>query len=162
MAVWCSSNCIWCINKVTIRHAQLVLGAGKPPFICYQPSTQATQPPVLNRMENKYWSECSDALQVRVTVGMSHYTCRCTCGQTDRHPFNGLFSRTTWVRLHQKGYTKLEFNDAREVGSSMSYKSFAPHSKQITMPASHHSIFWRPPYAIGPLSCLSVCLSVCL
>jgi len=23
--------------------------------------------------------------------------------QTDRHPFNGLFSRTTWVSRHQKG-----------------------------------------------------------
>jgi len=24
------------------------------------------------------------------------------------------------------------------------YKSFAPHSREITMPAPHHSIFYRP------------------
>jgi len=23
--------------------------------------------------------------------------------KTDRHPFNGLFSRTTWISRHQKG-----------------------------------------------------------
>jgi len=23
--------------------------------------------------------------------------------QTDRHPFNGLFSRTTWLTQHQEG-----------------------------------------------------------
>jgi len=37
-------------------------------------------------------------------------------GQTERYPFNGLFSRTTWVSRHQKGYTSLEFNEARHNG----------------------------------------------
>ena len=30
------------------------------------------------------------------------------------NPFNGLFSRTTWVSRHQKGKTFLELNEARE------------------------------------------------
>jgi len=29
------------------------------------------------------------------------------------HPFNGLFSRTTWVSQHQKARTILDFNEAR-------------------------------------------------
>jgi len=37
--------------------------------------------------------------------------------QTDRrHPFNGLFSKTTWVSWHQKGKTNLDWNEARDGG----------------------------------------------
>ena len=32
------------------------------------------------------------------------------------HPFNGLFSRTTWVSHYQKGKTSLDLNEAREDG----------------------------------------------
>jgi len=32
------------------------------------------------------------------------------------HPFNGLFSRTTWVSRHQKGKTSLDLNEARDYG----------------------------------------------
>jgi len=34
----------------------------------------------------------------------------------DRQPFNGLFHRTTWVSRHQKGYTILDYNEARNDG----------------------------------------------
>jgi len=30
------------------------------------------------------------------------------------HPFNGLFSRTTWVSWYQKGKTTLDLNEARD------------------------------------------------
>jgi len=30
------------------------------------------------------------------------------------HPFNGLFSRTTWVSQYQKGKTSLDLNEARD------------------------------------------------
>jgi len=30
------------------------------------------------------------------------------------HPFNGLFSRTTWVSRYQKGKTSLDLNEARD------------------------------------------------
>jgi len=67
----------------------------------------------------------------------------------NKHPFNILFSRTTWVSWHQKGYTNLDFNEARDdkSGCGISWticKSFAPHSRQITTPAPYHSMFYRP------------------
>ena len=34
--------------------------------------------------------------------------------QTDRHPFNDFFSRTTWVTRHQKSETNLDFNEAQD------------------------------------------------
>jgi len=32
------------------------------------------------------------------------------------HPFNGLFSKTTWVSQYQKGKTSLDLNEARQCG----------------------------------------------
>jgi len=63
-------------------------------------------------------------------------------------PFNGLFSRTTWVSRYGKGKTSLDLNEARGDGvwdgSGISWticKQSAPRSRQITMPAPHHSVF---------------------
>ena len=61
------------------------------------------------------------------------------------HTFNGPFSRTTRVGRYQKGKTKLDFTEARD--SEWLWHQLdqsAPHSRQITMPAPHHSIFYRP------------------
>ena len=64
------------------------------------------------------------------------------------HPFNSLFSRTTWVSLYQKGKTSLDLNEARYDGvlgcSGISWtirKQSAPRSRQTTTPTPHHSIF---------------------
>ena len=40
----------------------------------------------------------------------------CTLLQTDttKQPFNGLFSRTTWISRYQKGKTNLDFTGARD------------------------------------------------
>ena len=35
---------------------------------------------------------------------------------TPLHPFDGLFSRTTWLRRYQKGKTSLHLNEARDDG----------------------------------------------
>ena len=35
---------------------------------------------------------------------------------THTHPFNGLFSRSTWVIRYQKGKIRLDLNDARDDG----------------------------------------------
>ena len=66
------------------------------------------------------------------------------------HPFNVLFSRTTWVSQHQKGkpfwiLTKQETMGGIGIGLTI-WKSFAPCSGQITMPGPHHSVFtgWMP------------------
>ena len=64
------------------------------------------------------------------------------------HPFNGLFSRTTWVSQYQKGKTSLDLNEARDDGV-WGYNGFgwtickqsAPRCGQITTPTPHHSIF---------------------
>ena len=52
------------------------------------------------------------------------------------------------VSRHQKGKTILDFNEARDdrEGSGISWiicKSFAPYSRQITMPSPHRSILYR-------------------
>ena len=64
------------------------------------------------------------------------------------HPFNGLFSRATWVSWYSKGKTSLDYNEARDDGlwgcSGISWticKQSAPRSRQITTPTPHHSIF---------------------
>ena len=63
------------------------------------------------------------------------------------HPFNGLFSRTTWVSRYQKGKTSLDLNEARDDGilgcGGISWticKRSAPRSRQITTPTpdQHH------------------------
>ena len=64
---------------------------------------------------------------------------------TCMHTFNSLFSRTTCVSQHQKGKPFwILLKQEMMGGSGISWttcKSFAPHSKQITMPVPHHSIF---------------------
>jgi len=45
---------------------------------------------LFSRHSDTHWINCS----TRTTKVVS---------QTDQHPFNGLFSRTTWVSQHQKG-----------------------------------------------------------
>jgi len=64
------------------------------------------------------------------------------------HPFNGLFSTTTWVGQYQKGKTSLDLNEARDDGvwgcSDISWttrKQSAPRSSQITTPTTRHRIF---------------------
>jgi len=60
------------------------------------------------------------------------------------HPFNNLFSKTTWVSRYQKGKTSLDLNKARGDGvwgcSGISWticKQSAPRSRQITTPTPH-------------------------
>ena len=64
------------------------------------------------------------------------------------HPFNGLFSRTTWVSQHQKGKPFWILLEQEMMGwqwhQLVICKSFAPRSRQITMPVPHHSVFYRP------------------
>jgi len=45
------------------------------------------------------------------------------------HLFNGLFSRTIWVRQHQKGRTILDFSEARDDG--MAVASAGPYANHL-------------------------------
>jgi len=59
-----------------------------------------------------------------------------------------FFSKTTWVSRHQKGnHSEFYWSKRRWGGSDISWticKSFAPRSRQITMPAPYHSVFTGP------------------
>jgi len=55
------------------------------------------------------------------------------------------------VSQYEKGKTSLDLNEARDYGilgcSGITWticKQSAPHSRQITTPAPHQSIFYRP------------------
>ena len=66
---------------------------------------------------------------------------------THTHSFNGPFSRTTRVGRYQKGKTNLDFTEARDSEwqwHQLGICKSAPRSRQITTPAPHHSIFYRP------------------
>ena len=66
---------------------------------------------------------------------------------THTHPFNGPFSRTTRVGRYQKGKTNLDFTEARDSEwqwHQLGICKSAPRSRQITTPAPHHSVFYRP------------------
>ena len=62
------------------------------------------------------------------------------------HTFNGHLSRTTWMSWYQKVKTNLDSTEARESAAvaSAGLCKTAPHSRLITIPASHHSVFYRP------------------
>jgi len=66
---------------------------------------------------------------------------------THTHPFNGPFSGTTRVSRYQKSKPNLDFTKARDSessGISWAICKSAPSSRQITTPATHHSVFYRP------------------
>jgi len=81
----------------------------------------------------------------------SYYNSGNTTTTTTLYPFNGLFSRITWVSWYQKGKTSLDLNEAgddavwgRSGISGNIIKQSAPRSVQITTPTPQHSIFYRP------------------
>ena len=64
---------------------------------------------------------------------------------TDTHPFNGPLSGTTRVGRYQKGKTNLDFTEARDSEWQWHQLGTSEHrSRQITMPAPHHSVFYGP------------------
>ena len=63
---------------------------------------------------------------------------------THTRAFNGPLSGTTRVSRYQKGKTNLDFTEARGSGINWAICKSAPRSRQITMPAPHHSVFYRP------------------
>jgi len=68
---------------------------------------------------------------------------------THTHPFNGPFSRTTRVGRYQKGKTNtiwilLKQDTVSGSGISWAICKSEHRSRQITMPAPHHSVFYRP------------------
>jgi len=56
---------------------------------------------------------------------------------THTHNRNGPLSETTRVSWYQKGITNLDFTEARD----SEWQWHQLHSRQITTPAPHHSVF---------------------
>jgi len=66
--------------------------------------------------------------------------------QQQQQPFNGLFSRTTWVSQYQKGKTNLDFTEARDSEwqwHQLGHCKSASCSRQIATPAPDYSVFYR-------------------
>jgi len=80
---------------------------------------------------------CTITQTLTASSGQQH-----THTHTHTHPFNGSFSRTTRVSRYQKGKTNLDFTEARGSGISGAMCKSASRSRQITMPAPHHSSFF--------------------
>jgi len=67
--------------------------------------------------------------------------------QQQQQPFNNPLSRTTQISLYQKGKTSLDLLEQQTVsgsGISLTMCKSAPCPRQITTPASQHSVFYRP------------------
>ena len=64
------------------------------------------------------------------------------------YPFNNPLSGTTWVSQYQKGkkpiWILLKQETVSGSGISCAICKSAPCSRQITTPAPHHSVFYRP------------------
>ena len=62
------------------------------------------------------------------------------------HPFNGPLSGTTRVSRYQKGKTSLDFTEARDSEWQLHQLAHVQVCTllQITTPAPHHSVFYRP------------------
>ena len=92
-------------------------------------------------------SALSSCLQ---TIFISSSLHQCPSVIKDRHPFNGLFSRTTSASTRQvKRVWILNWNKRRYGGNGISwiiYKSFAPRSREITgvqpLKACIFNTFW--------------------
>jgi len=66
---------------------------------------------------------------------------------THTHSFNGPLSGTTRVSRYQKGKINLYFTEARDSEWQWHLRAIcksAPRSSQISTPATHHSVFYRP------------------
>jgi len=67
--------------------------------------------------------------------------------QQQQHPLNGPLYRTTRVSRYQKNKTNLDLVEQKIVngtGISWAICKSAPWPRQMTMPAPHHSVFYRP------------------
>ena len=87
------------------------------------------------------------ALMLHVLLGTHCLLLLLLLSHTHTHPFNGHFSGTTRVSRHQKGkpiwiLLKQETVSGSEIHWAIC-KS-APCSRQITTPAPHRSVFYRP------------------
>jgi len=85
-----------------------------------------------------------------------YHTCTHARTLTHAHTFNGPLSRTIWVS-HRASTRKVKpiwilLKQETVSGSGISWAicKSAPHSRQITTPAPHHSVFTGPMPFLSP------------
>ena len=95
------------------------------------------------------WTICKQSQLARqITTSTPHHSflqARCSSWRTEHthtHPVNGPFSGTTRVSRYQKG--KKIWMLLSGSGIRWTICKSAPRSRQITTPALHHSVFYRP------------------
>jgi len=66
-----------------------------------------------------------------------------TTTHTHTH-LSAFYSGTTRLSWYQKSKTNLDFTEARDSEWQWAICKSAPRSRQITMPAPHHSVFYGP------------------
>ena len=81
-------------------------------------------------------SQVGDGQTTITNEGVTH-----THTHTHTHTFNGPLSRTTLVSRYQKSKTNLKQETVSGSGIRWAICKSAPRSRQITMPAPHHSVF---------------------
>ena len=131
------SRWVWLLTALVGKVMHLVMSVH--PLVCFHS--------VLNQLT--YFACTWEGLKV-IVKGQCGNVCATVCKYKLRHrmnitmlhPFNGLFSTTTWVSWYQEGEASLDLNEARgdEVlgCSGISWticKQSAPCSMQIAIPA---------------------------
>ena len=128
-SVWCLSVHPGCILSVTHQEAALV-----PSYCTFQPYC-----PRVNR-----WYTCLKCSLSKVM----HIAAECLHDrQQTTYTFNGLFSGTTrWSSTRKVKLIWMLLKQETVSGSGISWAicKSAPHSREITMPAPHHSVFYKP------------------
>ena len=111
--------------------------------MCATFNNDACQLNVSTRASPLCWHFNLRTLHLNVTLTPYHLYTVVTVRQ--RHPFNSLCSRTTWVSWHQNGYTILDFTAARDDGVAVTSAgtSLELSSTQITMSAPHHLTYLK-------------------
>ena len=80
--------------------------------------------------------------------------CR-TNTHTHTHPFNGSFSRTTWVSRYHKGKTNLDFTEARD--SEWQWHQLGHMQVCTSLQSDNHAS--TPPLSFLQAGCPSCCLT---
>jgi len=124
-------SCFTQIIVVTSRHTH----THRPHYIC----SNRPQCGLIVRLTDFWFTELSLCVENAVKPTNQPFT--------HTHTFNGPFSGNTRVSRYQKGkpiWILLKQETVSGSGISWAICKSAPHSREITTPAPHHSVFYRP------------------
>ena len=119
----------------------MVSSCQMPGHSVFLPTKLLMEPQIIShaflKKDNTACKFCFNCRQATITIHTHTHT----------HPFNGPFSGTTHVSRYQKAkpiWILLKQKTVSGSGISWAICKSAPRSRQITTPAPHHSVFYRP------------------